>query len=227
MRRPATELLIFARTPRLGQVKTRLEPTVTPEQALALHRAFVRDTIDLLGASSGANRITIAFSDEPDLELVPRGVGIVQQVGEDLGARLASAVAAAFDRGSEAVVVVGTDSPDLPPDRVSAAFAHLEKVDIVLGPAIDGGYYLIGLAGPHIEVFEGVDWGTERVLHQTRRRTEVLGLTRFELESWRDIDRPEDLQDMASEIDRRRASGRQFPRATARALEQFGRVAPN
>jgi uncharacterized protein len=211
------ELVVLARSPVLGRVKTRLQARLSAEQALGLHRAFVADVLEL-ACGAPADRVTAAFTDEAAPELVPAGVALARQSGAGLGERLAHAAGAAFGRGARSVVLLGTDSPDLPAERLAAAFTALLEHDVVIGPAEDGGYYLIGLGGPHLGVFEGIDWGSARVLAQTRRAADALGLRRFELPTWYDVDRPEDLVRLAAALAVRRAEGARVPERTARVL---------
>jgi hypothetical protein len=120
-------------------------------------------------------------------------VPIRHQAGEGLGERMLSAFSDSFGRGSSSVVLVGTDCPFLLPETLKKAFDGLASADCVLGPAHDGGYYLIGLSRPCREVFEGVSWGGSEVLAQTRARAHAAGLSVSLLETLHDIDRPEDL----------------------------------
>ena len=216
-----THLVVFAKTPELGRVKTRLQPRLAPEDALRLHVAFVHDTLEL-ARDAGAARVVVAFSGDPQLELVPPGIAVDRQAGADLGERLQDATRRAFAAGAARLVVIGTDSPDLPAQRIDAAFRRLETSDLVLGPAADGGYYLIGLNGPHLGVYDAIDWGSERVLDQTRSRASALGLRVSELEPWFDVDRPEDLQRLADEIRRRSKARTAYPRSTAEVLDLLG-----
>jgi uncharacterized protein len=214
-------LVIFARTPELSRVKTRLQPRLSAREALRLHEALVEDTVTL-ALNCRVARVTVAFSGEAPAGLVSESVTVDRQVGGDLGERLTEATRKAFASGADHVVVIGTDSPDLPPARLDEAFEELDGADVVLGPAADGGYYLIGLSGPHVGVFEAVDWGSERVLEQTRQRVLALGLRSRELEPWFDVDRPEDLERLALEIARRRRRLEVIPESTAHVLEQLG-----
>lgn len=104
----------------------------------------------------------------------------------------------AFSRGAGRALIVGTDHPTLPVDRLERAFRHLSSVDLVLGPSDDGGYYAVGLrreAWPEAaDIFRGVPWSTPRVLEVTRARAEALGLSRRELAEWYDVDRPSELE---------------------------------
>lgn len=202
-------------------MKTRLQPRVSAEAALRLHQAFVRDTA-ALAQRSGADRITIAFGGDPATELVPPAAHVAIQSGADLGERIANATREAFQQGSRALVLIGTDSPDVPERLLREAFDRLESVDVVLGPAADGGYYLIGLSEAHLGLFDHIEWGGEAVLAQTRARARELALRWHELEPWFDVDRPEDLERLAREITRRRRQGHTHPTHSAAVLEELG-----
>jgi rSAM/selenodomain-associated transferase 2/rSAM/selenodomain-associated transferase 1 len=117
----------------------------------------------------------------------------VEQLGADLGERLQRAVAAAFAATAQRVVVIGTDCPTLEADLVDQAFAALARADVVLGPAVDGGYYLVGLNAPRPALFQSIDWGTDRVLPQTLQQARRLGCRVEQLRPLADVDHPEDL----------------------------------
>lgn len=116
-----------------------------------------------------------------------------RQSGGTLGDRLRDAVAQAFAAGAERVVVIGTDCPALTPAIIGAAFEHLTARDLVLGPATDGGYYLIGLRAPQAALFAGMPWGSERLLAQTVAVATTLNLSIQLMEPLSDVDRPQDL----------------------------------
>ena len=120
------------------------------------------------------------------------GVALRPQSGGDLGARMAAAIADAISGGAERVVVIGTDCPDVTPDVVAAAFTRLGAADVVLGPASDGGYYLIGMSRPHRVLFEGVPWSSATTLRATLARARAGGLSVALLDERRDIDTAED-----------------------------------
>jgi hypothetical protein len=179
-------LLVFARTPAPGRVKTRLLSHLTPEQACALHVAMVEDTADL----DFPGRRVILFSEEvPPLSL-PIAAG--RQSDGDLGARLTAAIQEAHARR---IVVIGSDTPHLPPERLTQALDALDRADLVLGPAEDGGYYLIALRRFSPAIFEGVEWGSPRVLEQTRQAAARAGFSVellapfFDLDHWADLER--------------------------------------
>lgn len=202
-------LIVFARIPQPGHNKTRLLPALGPEMATAVYRLLVDRTLAAAGAVSlrepltqlqtGTHsrwRTTIAFTGGSiDAAGAAFGTGFdyAEQIGPELGGRLKHAVSRAFADGAERVVVIGTDCPELTTADIEHAFAALSRHDVVLGPALDGGYYLIGMARERLGMFDAVDWSTERVLVQTLQRAESLGLSVHTLRCLSDIDHPEDL----------------------------------
>ncbi len=200
MSSPARRLLLFTKPARAGRVKTRLIGDLTPAQAAELHAAFVDDLLDRL--REGDFELRLAWALDPD-EALPEGpVPGVRQCGEDLGERLYRALS----EGSGAVAALGSDHPTLPLDLVHRAFERVEAgADVVLGPAEDGGYYLIALGAPEgggvpRRLFQDIDWSTERVLPQTLERCRELGLRVELLPMASDVDTPEDLRRLASRL---------------------------
>jgi rSAM/selenodomain-associated transferase 1 len=116
-----------------------------------------------------------------------------EQAGEELGQRMHGAFVDAFEERGSRVVMIGSDCPGLTADRLGEALDALRRQDMVLGPASDGGYYLIGLSRPEPGLFEGIAWGGERVLTQTLSQADGLGLSVHRLGVLSDVDRPEDL----------------------------------
>ncbi len=193
-------LLVFAKAPRPGTVKTRLARDIGPDEAARVYRSMGRSVVDAL--RGGPWRTVICFAPaeaRPEMEdwLGSDGLGWLTQARGDLGDRMHAAIREAFATTPRptGVCVVGTDAPDLGPDDVLDAFRRLEGGDdVVIGPAEDGGYYLIGLAAPRGELFREVDWSTERVLTQTRDRIRTGGLGASELPVLNDIDELADLR---------------------------------
>ena len=177
---------IFAKEPRPGAVKTRLCPPLKPQEAAALYRESLAETITAMTA--GNWRTTIFYAGDPayfrrsfpDLPLVP-------QTGADLGARMDAALSHLLAR-NRAGVLIGTDSPDLPPHLVEEAFAGLAQADLALGPARDGGYVLIGESRHYPQLFSDMPWSTSEVLPATRRRALESGISTIELPVWEDLD---------------------------------------
>lgn len=224
-------LVIFAKAPIPGQVKTRLCPPLTPDEAATLHGSFVLDTLERTKAA--AIRLKLPFDRylacAPSSTLVffkimeeRQAVKLIDQEGEDLGTRMHRACETLFTRGYQCVLLVGTDVPSLPLDHYRQALALLEKHDLVLGPALDGGYYLIGLKTAVPTLFENIPWSTGRVLALTREKANSLGMSTALLPEWRDIDRIEDLQALieASSLDAKKPKHEQsFSSRTAGTLQ--------
>jgi rSAM/selenodomain-associated transferase 1 len=222
-----TELLVvFARTPELGKVKTRLSPPLTAEQALAVHRALVEDTLDHLGRIErpGLQRLLLLTSpleNTGDLNVPQAWESGVQSSGE-LGERLASMFNMGFRRGVTRLVVLGSDSPTIPPEVIVEAFDDLESRKVVIGPAEDGGYYLLGCSQWIPELFQGIDWGTETVLEQTMKILTAGNIPVSKLIPWYDIDRGEDLDKLRQEIAYlKRSAPELVPSRVAAALPDF------
>ena len=189
----ASEIIIFAREPVAGQVKTRLTPPLDPEEAVELYKAFVRDVVSLAQAS-GADKLLLSAASEPGEFLNSLGVELEVQVPGDLGVRMRHAFQQALAR-SERVVLIGSDSPSLPQTYLPAAFEALSgKAALVLGPATDGGYVLIGATGEVPEVFTGVEWSSERVMTQTLALAEKAAVDAQLLPFWYDVDTVDDLR---------------------------------
>ena len=201
MPRNRKALILFAKAPRPGRVKTRLQPFLTPAQTARLGRAFIEDTLFLTSGFKGvARRIACdsgpgAARRDPFFSRLARrhGVGLMDQDGPDLGARLRRAFEQALGEGMDAVVIIGADSPTLPVLHIRMAFEALKKVPAVLGPSTDGGYYLIGCAGEAPPVFDHVDWGGDKVLAQTVERLNRRHIPHHLLPVWYDVDTLADL----------------------------------
>ena len=227
----STALVIFAKAPIPGQVKTRLCPPLTHDEAATLHGSFVLDTLERTNVA--VIKLKVPFDRylacTPSSTLVffkimeeRQGVKLIDQEGQDLGERMHRTFEAFFTRGYRHVLIVGTDVPSLPLSYYQQALELLEKHDLVLGPALDGGYYLIGLNQSAPALFENMPWSTDRVLPLTRAKADSLGLRMAFLPEWRDIDRMEDLQTLieASSLDARRPKQEQsFSSRTAGALQ--------
>ncbi len=186
-------LIVFLRAPQLGKVKTRLAAGIGPEAALAAYRHLVELT---LRAVSSWPDVELRFTpDEAAGEMSGwsrSGWKWIPQGGGDLGERLDRAVTATLAHGGTRVVVIGTDCPFLKPDDLKAAFAALESVDLVLGPATDGGYWLIGLRRSCPAVFQEISWGSSQVRTETLQRAAEAGLSVRLLRALSDVDTPDD-----------------------------------
>ena len=190
-------LLLFARYPVPGQAKTRLIPALGPVGAAQLHRRLTEHAAGVARAAGArdAALVTVCFTGAERREFrswLGCDFAYAAQPAGDLGVRLRQACASAFRGRAQRVVVFGTDVPELSAGILQLAFAGLREHDVVLGPATDGGYYLIGMRRDHPELFAGIDWGTARVCAQTRAAIERQGLSVTELPTLGDVDRPED-----------------------------------
>lgn len=214
-------MVVFAKPPRAGVVKTRLvHERLSDGRAAELYEAFLGDVVERL--RSGAFDLRIAWAVE-DGEPLPEGQGeAVRQIGDDLGERLFHALREA-GADHELVAAVGSDHPDLPLERVEEAFEALRRgQDLVLGPSRDGGYYLIGLQASAVDrrLFAGIEWSTGEVLRATLERARGLGLDVGLLAEEEDVDRPADLDALVARLE----GGRRAPR-TAGLLRSWGWMA--
>ncbi|HEX9940379.1 MAG TPA: TIGR04282 family arsenosugar biosynthesis glycosyltransferase [Thermoanaerobaculia bacterium] len=200
MSAPSRRLLLFTKPAREGRVKTRLIGDLTAAEAAALHRAFREDLLDRL--RTGDFELRLAWALDPGEEVPAGPVPGVRQQGEDLGERLYRALSAAA-QDAAAVAALGSDHPTLPLELVHRAFERVEAgADVVLGPAEDGGYYLIALRAAAVawRLFEEIDWSTERVLPATLERCRELGLAVELLPAAADVDTPDDLRRLAARL---------------------------
>lgn len=195
-------MLVFVRAPTPGEVKTRLAATVGDQAALAVYRWLAERT--LRGLTSSPRAWAVRALVAGDVNALGDWRALVDEVraqGEgDLGARMAAAMGEALREGYARVVIVGTDCPALDAETVRAAMAALREVPAVIGPALDGGYYLLG-GSEALPVFDGVRWSTEVVAAQTRARLTHAGLAWRELPPAADIDRAEDLRHLTARDD--------------------------
>ena len=196
-------LALLARFPRFGGVKTRLAASIGDGPALQLYEALLLDVIDRLALLPV--RLVLFLADSSNEEnrslarkyCLPDHLPIRSQLGNDLGERLWNAYLELAET-SHRVVLIGADSPTLPVFHIEEAYRELHNYPVVLGPAADGGYYLLGLSEPAPEIFQGIAWGTPQVLAQTRTR---LGERRWhELPHWYDVDTAEDLRTLMVDV---------------------------
>lgn len=191
-------LLVFARFPELGKAKTRLNPAFGDVHAMAIYKQLAHKTIELASrfAAEQDCALSIHFSGG-DCHLMASEFGreliFVEQVDGDLGARLTRATEQEFSRGAHRVVVIGTDCYGLCESQLQLAFDTLRSHDVVLGPATDGGYYLIGMNHHQAFLFEDIEWGSSRVLAQTSITARQAGKSLCLLEPLPDVDHPEDV----------------------------------
>jgi hypothetical protein len=205
-------------------VKTRLQPALTPDEGLALYEAMLADVIERVGRASADQAATfLAWSEAcrppESLSDALKSVRVELQAGDDLGERMAHTLQEKLHGGFGQVVLVGADSPSLPLDYLRQSFEALRTVDLVLGPADDGGYYLLGARRLHPQIFLKMPWGTERVLAITRQRIKDGRITHRELAPWYDVDTPADVARLWKDLQHMKAKGApDLPRRTFHLL---------
>lgn len=190
-------LIIFVKYPEPGKVKTRLAEDIGREKAAQIYSGMAETIIH--NVSNSTEYKTIIFFDPPerrsDVEnwLQNNGYNLLPQEGKSLGEKMANAFSKAFSLGAEKAVIIGTDCVEISDEIISQAFDTLHRVDVALGPAEDGGYYLLGLKEPMPEIFNDIHWSTNLVLKQTLKKLEEKGLKFKLLKTLRDIDTIRDL----------------------------------
>jgi rSAM/selenodomain-associated transferase 1 len=187
------QLIVFLKAPRPGRVKTRIAQTAGADRACAIYRELVETVLNNV---SSIRQTQLRISPDDALsEVTPwlRGDWDAEPQGDgDLGVRLQSAFASAFAKGAERVVIVGSDCPDVKTRDIRAAWTELKSYDLVIGPAVDGGYWLIGLRAPQPDLFRDIAWSSDQVLAQTLQRAKSRGLRIQLLRILNDIDTEED-----------------------------------
>jgi rSAM/selenodomain-associated transferase 1 len=221
-------LILFAKNPEPGRVKTRLHGALSPEQAATLAHAFLVDTVNTMRDVEVEDRRVAyapAGAERAVRDIVGPGLEFEAQVDGDLGARMQAAIESAVTRGADRVVLIGADSPTLPAATLRAAFEALVDRDVVLGPSMDLGYYLIGVAAQCATtsllttLFEDVEWGTSQVLPETLERLVRAGVALGWLPPAYDVDSPAELAFLRAELLGRRLAGESCPAATAQWLD--------
>jgi rSAM/selenodomain-associated transferase 1 len=179
---------------------------LSAEEACRIYSAFVRDLFVRVGKLKKVRGTVFYAGGRPEklTGLIPKNYEVTPQIAGTLGDRLAAAFDELLDDESRAAVVIGSDSPDVPVQYIKRAFLRLKHKDVVLGPAADGGYYLIGLRAPAAAIFEGIHWSGSCVLEQTLERIETQGLSLSLLPLWYDVDTPASLQLLRDMIRARR-----------------------
>lgn len=190
-------LLVLVKHPQPGAAKTRLIPALGPAVAADLYRFLAEEEIRSTRPRGDEYRRLFFFAPEEasdEVESWIPGERLLPQLGVDLGARMVAAFAAAFAAGARHAAIIGTDVPWVSRELVLEALGALDEHDVVLGPAHDGGYYLLALSRHRPALFDGIAWSTPSVLAATAERAGALGLTVRLLEPLRDIDTIEDLR---------------------------------
>ncbi|MDH3974811.1 MAG: TIGR04282 family arsenosugar biosynthesis glycosyltransferase [Deltaproteobacteria bacterium] len=191
-------IILFAKAPVPGKVKTRLTTNLSPHQSAALHESFVIDTLMEMSVIKDADTFLACHPTSEDpffLSLEKRfHLNRFEQRGQNLGERMKNAFHHLKSQGYDKIVIIGSDSPTLSGSIVEEAFESLEKHDLVLGPSLDGGYYLIAISGEVPEIFNGIQWGGDTVFEDTFNKAKSLGLDMHILPFWYDVDTIKELR---------------------------------
>ena len=227
----------MAKAPRAGEAKTRLAPPLTPAEAAGLAACFFADAVALALGVAGRAVVAYAPADGraalaaevarvvmPEESLSDERLLWLEQRGDDLGERLAGVVERAFALGLAPLLLVGADSPTLPPAFLASALEALAsgRADVALGATDDGGYYAVGLSAPARGLFDSVEWSTPRAYAQTARNAARMGLRLTELPRWYDVDTPSDLLRLRAELSADEAARRRAPATYEWLRARFG-----
>lgn len=197
-------IIVMAKVPLPGLAKTRLCPPLSLADAASLAMCFVQDVVE--SALRVNPHVILAYTPADGRAILepvlPAGLQWLQQQGDDLDERLLAAIAYAYDRGFAPIIVLGTDSPTLPPALIEEAFKALStgSADVVLGPTVDGGYYLVGVRQPEPKIFHDISWSSPATFEQTARNVRQLNLKLLTLEQWYDVDTFADLKSLHDEL---------------------------
>ena len=186
-------ILIFTRNPELGKCKTRLAKTIGDNNALTVYKMLLEHTKQVVSELSCDKAVYYSVKIRPDDIWNGERFYKFQQQGQDLGDRMHNAFTEAFSNGYEKVLIIGSDLYDLTPNHIEKAFESLNNHDAVIGPALDGGYYLLGMKHLIPEVFKNKDWGTATVFESTINDLKPLKMA--QLETLNDIDVFDDIKD--------------------------------
>ena len=186
-------LIIFTKNAIYGQVKTRLAATIGNDKALAVYKQLIHYTIELTNELTVPKFIFYSNSIEPEDNWSNNLCTKKLQSGTGLGEKMNNAFSELFEQGYNRVLIIGTDCPELSPAIITAAFDSLNNHDVVIGPARDGGYYLLGMTKLYSCLFHDISWSTDQVLKQTLIACSVISLPNILMEELSDIDKEEDL----------------------------------
>ena len=194
-----TALIVFVRLPVPGKVKSRLSESLGPRAAAAFYRECAEKLFRECALIASGAQLFIFYCDRQDKAAVERWAGpgfrFSPQRGHGLGRRLENALGEVFGSGAARAVVMASDVPDLSAGLITDAINGLVDYNIVLGPSLDGGYYLLGMSKLHRELFRGISWSTDRVLSQTLDAAGRLGMSVKMMPQLRDIDTVKDLRE--------------------------------
>lgn len=197
-------IVIMAKEPQPNEVKTRLTPPLDPQTTSKIYHGFLLDRISQVESLREMEHfvaITPESSGSFFKDIIPKDFTLLRQRGKDLGERLSNISNTLFENGYKKIVIMDSDSPNLPSNLITSAFTKLNNVDLVLGPCEDGGYYLIGLNSPEPEIFKNIPWSTSEVSEITKERAKVQGKNISLLRKWYDVDTIEDLIRLKNDLD--------------------------
>ena len=217
-----TCVILFAKLPVAGKVKTRLQPRLSAQEAADLYRSFLLDCAGTAASTTAARKV-IAFSPAGTADALREMLGsqaaafdLVPQPDTGLGNRIEVLFEHSFERGAKRTVVVGSDSPSLGPELIDQAFDLLRNRELVLGPCSDGGYYLIGQRRLNRGLFRNIEWSSSRVFRQTLEA--AAGLDLALLPPWYDVDTAADAAFLRDHLEALERTGRRWGR---RSLQQL------
>lgn len=190
-----TCIVVYGREPLADRVKTRLAAAIGGEAAAELYKLLLARSVQQ--AVQTGFQVVLSLSEQPGAGWnPPSGVALEIQRGSDLGARLADTFDRRFSEGWSRVVVVGSDCPAMTADHIRSAETELERCPVVLGPADDGGYWLVGQRAPGVDLFSGIPWSTRSTLEATRSRLREGAIEWAEIDQLADIDTIEDVENV-------------------------------
>ena len=191
-------IILFAKAPVPGEVKTRLSPHLSPEDAALVQEAFIFDTLATL---QRCKEVDLYLSCHPSVKhpfyekaQMRFSLKLIDQGAGDLGDRMRRVISQLKSEGYDELVVLGSDSPSIPVEMIEDSFERLKKSDLVIGPSIDGGYYLIGFSGELPPIFHGINWGSESVFNETMTRLKDSKIDCSVLPYWYDVDTIKELR---------------------------------
>lgn len=196
------KIIVMAKVPTAGTVKTRLQPFLTTEQCGELAECFLLDTVNKI--KNPAHELVVAYSPSEKRDDLTEILGnkylFVEQKGDNLGEKMFNAFEFVFSQNADSVVMIGTDSPTFPVKFITQAFENLQIADVILGETEDGGFYLIGLRILRKEIFENVEWSSTQTFAQTIKNIESIGLKVAFLPVWYDVDFPADIEKLQDNL---------------------------
>lgn len=218
-------LVLFAKAPVSGMVKTRLQPFITPENSARLQEALIKDSISKMSKIGNTEKFIFFWPEEKKSKfekvIANLPFKLCSQYGIDLGEKMENSFRDLFKKGFLRIILIGVDSPTLPVEYIALAFEELNNADLVLGPSTDGGYYLIGMKEKVSPVFTSVEWGCENVLLQTEELIKKHGIKLSLLPVHYDVDTKENLRFLKTHLQLLRHSEMDFPVNTGKILDEI------